>query len=75
MAYLGHLSGECNDENLLYNQMQEFNRNHPLNWVISTRSRSSSLFKMAKDVIKIEGGLSNFSDDRIKNPSDLDSYF
>lgn len=75
VAYLGHLSGECNDESLLYDQMQKFNPKDSINWVISTRSRSSSLFKMAKDIFTIEGGLSNFNDDRKLDLSDLDSYF
>lgn len=75
VVYLGHLSGECNDENLLYDQMQKFTKQTPLNWVISTRTRPSSLFKMAKDILKIEGGLSNLNDDRKNTLSRLDSYF
>ncbi|MHA2101428.1 MAG: MBL fold metallo-hydrolase [Candidatus Kariarchaeaceae archaeon] len=75
VAYLGHLSGECNDENLVYNQMAEFSKKYPINWVISTRSRESSIFKMARNILTIEGGLSNFNDDRNLDTSVLDNYF
>jgi phosphoribosyl 1,2-cyclic phosphodiesterase len=75
VAYLGHLSGECNDENIVYNHMVEFSKKYPVNWVISTRSRGSSIFKMAKDVLNIEGGLSSLNDDRGIDPATLDIFF
>lgn len=74
-VYLGHLSGECNDESIVVDQMKKFTKVQPVNWVVCTRASESAKFTLKKHNYEIQGGLSNFTED--KNPIDngLDSFY
>ncbi|OLS27471.1 MAG: putative metallo-hydrolase YycJ [Candidatus Heimdallarchaeota archaeon LC_2] len=75
VVYLGHLSGECNDEFIVAEQMKKFTKVQPVNWVVCTRSRESAKFISTKFGFEIQGGLTNINDDRIKSDHSLASFF
>ena len=74
-VYLGHLSGECNDESIVVKQMEKFTKVQPVNWVVCTRSRESAKFVSTKSGFDIQGGLTNKNDDRITDDNSLASFF
>lgn len=71
--FVGHLSGECNSEQIVYDQMKGYSDENPLNWAICSRYRKSAKLLLTGDTPVLEGGLTNIHDDRTEN--ELMQYF